>query len=68
MAMRLPHAMQQLDGETVRLLAGSQTISSGQAVVKELVENSLDAGATNIEVKLVRFCLEPIADVYNMVH
>ena len=45
--------MQQLGGETVRLLAGSQTISSVQAVVKELVENSLDAGATNIEVKLV---------------
>ena len=45
--------MQQLDGETVRLLAGTQTISSVQAVVKELVENSLDAAATNIEVKLV---------------
>ena len=60
--------MQQLDRETVRLLVGSQTISSAQAVVKELVENSLDAGATNIEVKLVRFCLEPIADVYNRVH
>ena len=49
--------MQQLGGETVRLLAGSQTISSVQAVVKELVENSLDAGATNIEVKLVSRCL-----------
>ena len=50
--------MQQLDGETVRLLSGSQTISSVHAVVKELVENSLDARATNIEVKLVgMFCL-----------
>ena len=45
--------MQQLDGETVRLLSGSQTISSVHAVVKELVENSLDAQATNVEVKLV---------------
>ena len=45
--------MQELDRETVRLLAGSQTISSVKTVVKELVENSLDAGATNIEVKLV---------------
>ena len=45
--------MQKLDGDTVRLLCGSQTISSVHAVVKELVENSLDAQATNIEVKLV---------------
>lgn len=45
--------MQQLGGETVRLLSSAQVITSSTAVVKELVENALDAGATNIEIKLV---------------
>ncbi len=46
--------MQQLGDETVRLLSSSQVITSVYAMVKELVENSLDAEASNIEVKLVR--------------
>lgn len=46
--------MNQLCAETVRLLSSSQVITSVHAAVKELVENSLDAKATNIEVKLVR--------------
>ena len=45
--------MQQLGGETVRLLCSSQVISSVYAVVKELVENALDANAVSIDVKLV---------------
>ncbi|XP_038645085.1 PMS1 protein homolog 1 isoform X2 [Scyliorhinus canicula] len=44
--------MQQLPPDTVRLLSSSQTITSVVNVVKELVENSLDGNATNIEVKL----------------
>ena len=46
--------MHQLSVETVRLLSSSQVITSVHATVKELVENSLDAKATNIEIKLVR--------------
>ena len=46
--------LHQLGSETVRLLSSSQVITSVYAVVKELLENSLDAKATNIEVKLVR--------------
>lgn len=42
-----------LGKETVHLLSSSQVITSVYAVVKELVENSLDAKATSIEVKLV---------------
>lgn len=45
--------MQKLSKDTVRLLSSSQAITSVHAVVKELVENSLDAKATNVEVKLV---------------
>lgn len=45
--------MKQLPAATVRLLSSSQTITSVVSVVKELIENSLDAGANSIDVKLV---------------
>ncbi|XP_057334660.1 PMS1 protein homolog 1-like [Microplitis mediator] len=41
-----------LDKNTVKKLTTSQVITSVFGVVKELVENSLDAGANNIEVSL----------------
>ncbi|XP_032549839.1 PMS1 protein homolog 1 isoform X2 [Chiroxiphia lanceolata] len=44
--------MKQLPGETIRLLSSSQVITSVVSVVKELIENSLDANATSIDVKL----------------
>lgn len=47
--------MKQLPPDTVRLLSSSQVITSVLNVVKELMENSLDAGATSIDVKLVHF-------------
>lgn len=45
--------MKQLPAATVCLLSSSQIITSVVSVVKELIENSLDAGATSIDVKLV---------------
>ena len=45
--------MQKLNNHTVRLLSGTQVITSVHSVVKELVENSLDSGAVNVEVNLV---------------
>lgn len=48
--------MKQLPSDTVRLLSSSQVITSVVNVVKELMENSLDAGATSVDVKLVQ-CL-----------
>ena len=41
-----------LPSDTVRLLGSSQVITSVFSVVKELVENSFDAGTTNLEIKL----------------
>ncbi|NXG09330.1 PMS1 protein, partial [Sakesphorus luctuosus] len=47
--------MKQLPGETVRLLSSSQVITSVVSVVKELIENSLDANATSIDIKLENY-------------
>lgn len=41
-----------LDVKTVKLIATTQIISSVYAVVKELIENSLDAGADNVDINL----------------
>lgn len=45
--------MLQLNSDTIRLLSCSQVISSIHTVVKELVENALDAKATAIIIRLV---------------
>ncbi|NWI91149.1 PMS1 protein, partial [Pitta sordida] len=47
--------MKQLPGETIRLLSSSQVITSVVSVVKELIENSLDANASSIDVKLENY-------------
>ncbi|XP_035428519.1 PMS1 protein homolog 1 isoform X5 [Cygnus atratus] len=52
--------MKQLPAETVRLLSSSQVITSVVSVVKELIENSLDASATSIDVKLENYGFDKI--------
>ncbi|KAF4026299.1 hypothetical protein G4228_018397 [Cervus hanglu yarkandensis] len=52
--------MKQLPPATVRLLSSSQIITSVVSVVKELIENSLDAGATSIDVKLENYGFDKI--------
>ncbi|PIK49320.1 putative PMS1 protein-like 1 [Apostichopus japonicus] len=52
--------MQQLTEQTVRLLSSAQVITSVLNAVKELLENSLDAGADSVEVKLDNFGLDRI--------
>ncbi|XP_049657153.1 PMS1 protein homolog 1 isoform X2 [Accipiter gentilis] len=47
--------MKQLSAEIIRLLSSSQVITSVVSVVKELIENSLDANATNIDIKLENY-------------
>ncbi|KAM4561979.1 PMS1 protein homolog 1 isoform 2-T4 [Fundulus diaphanus] len=50
--------MKQLPADTVRLLSSSQVVTSVLSVVKELLENSLDAGASSVDVKLDNFGLD----------
>ncbi|XP_054828488.1 PMS1 protein homolog 1 isoform X1 [Eublepharis macularius] len=52
--------MKQLPADTVRILSSSQVITSVVSVVKELMENSLDANATSVEVKLENYGFDKI--------
>uniref|UniRef100_A0A8C5K262 PMS1 n=1 Tax=Jaculus jaculus TaxID=51337 RepID=A0A8C5K262_JACJA len=52
--------MKQLSAATVRPLSNSQIITSVTSVVKELIENSLDAGATSIDVRLENYGFDKI--------
>ncbi|XP_075036135.1 PMS1 protein homolog 1 isoform X2 [Mixophyes fleayi] len=52
--------MHHLPSTTISLLSSSQVITAVVSVVKELVENALDACATSIEIKLDNFGLDKI--------
>ncbi len=44
--------IQAIDEESIHRICSSQVVTDLATAVKELIENSLDAGATVIEVKL----------------
>ena len=52
--------MKPLPKETVSLITSGQIITSAYSVVKELVENSLDAGAMCIEIRLDNYGLDKV--------
>ena len=54
-----------LPQDTVSLLKSTQVVTSVWSAVKELIENSLDAGAKNIEVRSFYLVLIPFHN-YNM--
>ena len=48
-------SISELPSSTIKLITATQVATSVSNIVKELVENSLDAGSTVIRVKLVTF-------------
>ncbi|RKO91144.1 histidine kinase-like ATPase [Blyttiomyces helicus] len=54
-----------IDSTSVHRLCSSQVIVDLATAVKELVENSLDAGATTVEVRLKEYGAEAIEVVDN---
>ena len=54
-----------IDADTVHRICSDQVITNLSSAVKELVENSLDAGATTIEVRATQFGSEVMEVVDN---
>jgi len=46
--------MKKLPHDTIKRIQSQQVVYDQKSVVKELVENAIDAGATNIEITLQR--------------
>ncbi|EMD32702.1 hypothetical protein CERSUDRAFT_161174 [Gelatoporia subvermispora B] len=60
-----PGAIKALDGTSVHRISSGQVVVDLQTGVKELLENSLDAGATNIEVRFKDYGLQSFEVIDN---
>ncbi|OCH89384.1 DNA mismatch repair protein MutL [Obba rivulosa] len=58
-------AIRALDGTSVHRITSGQVVVDLQTAVKELLENSLDAGATNVEVRFKDYGLQSFEVVDN---
>ncbi|OAX33701.1 DNA mismatch repair protein MutL [Rhizopogon vinicolor AM-OR11-026] len=61
----LTASIRAIDSHSVHRITSGQVVIDLQTAVKELVENSLDAGATNIDVRLLNYGLQSIEVVDN---
>lgn len=53
-------SLKKLDESTIKLISAGEKIGDIETVVRELVENSIDAEARNVEVRLTKFGVECI--------
>ncbi len=52
--------MNKLPDKTINLIKSGQVVTAVSNVIKELIENSLDAEATNIEIRLSNYGLDAL--------
>lgn len=52
--------IKQLCQDSIRFIAAGEKINDIETVIRELIENSIDAGAKNIEIRLARYGVEAI--------
>ncbi|MDI2112272.1 DNA mismatch repair endonuclease MutL [Commensalibacter nepenthis] len=64
-AFQYPNKIRQLSEHTINLIAAGEVIERPAAVVKELVENALDAGANRIVIHLVNGGIDRIQVIDN---
>ena len=50
--------LNELPLSTIKLLKSTQVITSLYSIIKELVENSIDAGSSSLILKIVSKCLK----------
>lgn len=53
-------SMRKLDDTSIQFIAAGEKISDIETVVRELVENSIDAGAKHIDIRLSKFGVDSI--------
>ena len=58
--MKAVPSIKAIDGRSVHQICSGQVVLNLTAAVKELLENSVDAGASNIEIKLRDYGMENI--------
>ncbi|PAA46345.1 hypothetical protein BOX15_Mlig016364g2, partial [Macrostomum lignano] len=57
--------IKRISSESTHQICSAQVITSCESVIKELIENSLDSGATNIEIRLQNYGLDLIEVIDN---
>ncbi|THH30140.1 hypothetical protein EUX98_g4035 [Antrodiella citrinella] len=61
----MAQAIKGIDAQSVHRITSGQVVVDLQTAVKELVENSLDAGATNIEVRFKEYGIDSVEVIDN---